>query len=75
MNIKQFKNKVDSMQTAAEPKNYRLDLVHAADGTIEISNVKKLNGQTSPDIQTWEPVDKRAFTRGFLNKVQRFITK
>lgn len=74
-NIKQFKNKVDSMQAAAEPKTFRLDLVHAEDGTIEVSNVKKLSKQVSPDIQTWSSVDKRAFTRGFLNNVQRFITK
>jgi hypothetical protein len=73
--IKQFKNQIDDMQAAAEPKTFRLDLVHAADGTIEISNVKKLSKQVSPDIQTWDSVDKRAFTRGFLNNVQRFITK
>ncbi len=75
MNLKQFKNKIDNMQEAAEPKSYRVDLVHSPDGTIEVSNVKKLAKENSPDLQTWVPMDKRAFTRRFLNNVQRFITK
>jgi hypothetical protein len=77
MNVKEFKETVDQMQARETSRTYRLDLKHAEDGSIEITQVKKLDSSkpSTEHVATWTPVDKRGFVRGFLNNVEKFITK
>jgi hypothetical protein len=77
MNVIEFKKTVDLMQAQQASKTYRLDLKHAEDGSIEVTRVKRLDSSkpSTEHVATWTPVDKRGFVRGFLNNVEKFITK
>ena len=77
MNVKEFKTTIDKLQRQQAGRTYRLDLRHAEDGSIEVTRVKKLDSSqpASEHVATWTPVDKRGFVRGFLNNVEKFITK
>ncbi len=55
-------------------KKYQVTIVEKSDGSVEIEKAY-ISSTKQQNRVSLKPVDKRNFTRNFLNKVQRFETK
>lgn len=59
-------------------KTYRITLLEQADGRVVVKHVETatVENQEVPDNgrSRWKTVDKKTFTRGFLNTISQFKT-
>jgi hypothetical protein len=55
-------------------KKYQVTIVENSNGSVEIEKAYVSSSKRENRVSL-KPVDKRKFTRNFLNKVERFETK
>lgn len=59
-------------------KTYRITLLEQADGRVVVKHVESATAenQEAPDNgrTQWQTLDKKKFTRGFLNTISQFKT-
>jgi len=55
-------------------KKYQINITENKDGTVEVERVC-LEQNRKPNRTSLKVVDKRKFTRSFLNKIETFVTK
>jgi hypothetical protein len=60
-------------------KTYKVIISELPDGSVEVDQVAKASNKhtklSSVGRSDWRPMDKRKFTRRFLNSVDHFQTK
>jgi hypothetical protein len=60
-------------------KTYKVIISELSDGSVEVDQVAKASNKhtklSSVGRSDWRPMDKRKFTRKFLNSVEHFQTK
>ncbi len=55
-------------------KKYQINIIENKDGSVEVERVFA-EGSNEPNRKDLKSIDKREFTRSFLNKVETFVTK
>tara|TARA_B100000508_G_scaffold140649_1_gene142592 strand:+ start:235 stop:405 length:171 start_codon:yes stop_codon:yes gene_type:complete len=55
-------------------KKYQINIIENKDGSVEVERVC-VQGSKKPNRKDLKVIDKRDFTRFFLNKVETFVTK
>ena len=55
-------------------KKYQITITENKDGTVEVDRVC-LERNRKPNRTSLKTLDKREFTRSFLNKIETFVTK
>lgn len=55
-------------------KKYQINIIENKDGSVEVERVAIQSSQ-QPNRRNLKAIDKREFTRSFLNKVETFVTK
>ena len=55
-------------------KKYQINIIENKDGSVEVERVFAASSE-QPNRRNLKTIDKREFTRSFLNKVETFVTK
>ena len=55
-------------------KKYQVTIVENSDGSVEVERVFSSSSEEA-NRTSLKPIDKRSFTKTFLNKVSKFQTK
>ena len=55
-------------------KKYQINIIENKDGSVEVERVFAASSE-QPNRRSLKTIDKREFTRSFLNKVETFVTK
>lgn len=55
-------------------KKYQINIIENKNGSVEVERVS-VQSSKEPNRRNLKTIDKREFTRSFLNKVETFVTK